>query len=139
MVAIMRSLCAVPAWESRWREKAGAALSCLGHRPIAKRLHAGALQGTLWIDRVVGEAGRQAEFERSHQPACGKIMRDVPFGADDDALAGKRPFADHSPVVARQDGINTHDLLPRAVERPERHVLVILANRETSMLREISR
>ena len=38
--------------------------SRLGHQPIAKRLHAGPLQGTLGIDQVIGEAGRQAEFER---------------------------------------------------------------------------
>ena len=45
------------------------ALSRLGHQPIAKRLHPGPPQGTLWIDHVIGEAGRQAEFEQPHQPA----------------------------------------------------------------------
>jgi hypothetical protein len=43
-------------------------LSRLGQQPIAKCLHVGALHGARRIDRVIGEAGRQAELERPHQP-----------------------------------------------------------------------
>jgi hypothetical protein len=63
------------------------ALSCLGYQPIVKRLHAGPLQGTLWIDHVIGEAGRQAEFERPQQPSCGKIVCNQSATAEHDALA----------------------------------------------------
>jgi len=66
-------------------------------------------------------------------------MSYVPFGAENDALPGERPFADHSSVVAGQGRIDPHDLLPRAMETPERYVLVILPNREAAMPREISR
>ena len=65
-------------------------------------------------------------------------MRYVPFGADDDALPGERPFADHGTVVAGQDRVDPHDLLPRAVETPGRHVLVILPNCQAAMPGEVS-
>src|SRR6266700_8351800 len=48
--------------------------SCLSHQPIAKELHAGPLQGARQTDHVIGEASGQAEFERPHQPACGKVV-----------------------------------------------------------------
>jgi len=65
------------------------ALSYLGHQPIAKRLHVGPLQGTGWIDHVIGEAGGQAELERPHQPACGKVVGDQGAAAEHDALASE--------------------------------------------------
>jgi len=52
------------------------ALLRLGHQPIAKHLHGGPPQGTLWADHIIGKTGRQAEFERPYQPACGKIVGD---------------------------------------------------------------
>lgn len=64
--------------------------ACLSHQPIAKRLHAGALQGTLGIDHVTGEAGGQAEFERPHQPACGKAVGNQ--GASAGVRNGLRPL-----------------------------------------------
>src|SRR6202521_2678557 len=73
--------------------------SRLGHQPIAKRLHAGPLQGTLWINHVIGEAGRKAEFERPHQPACGKVVGNQAATAEHDALA---PDCSLDRVIVRQ-------------------------------------
>jgi hypothetical protein len=70
-----------------------------GHQPIAKRLHTGPSQGTLWRDHVIGEAGRQAEFERLHQPACGKVVGDQGATAEHDALA---PDCSLDRVIGRQ-------------------------------------
>ena len=75
------------------------ALSRLGHQPIAKRLHAGPPHGTWRIDNVIGETGRQAEFERPHQPACGKVVRNQGAAAEHDALA---PDCSLDRVIGRQ-------------------------------------
>jgi hypothetical protein len=66
------------------------ALSCLGYQPVAKRLHAGPLQGPWWIDHVIGEASREAEFERPHQSPCAKIVGHQGTTAEHDALAPDR-------------------------------------------------
>lgn len=63
------------------------ALSCLGYQPVAKRLHAGSLQGAWWIDHEIGEASREAEFERLHQAPRGKIVGHQGTTAEHDALA----------------------------------------------------
>ena len=41
----------------------------------------------MWKNRAIGEAGRQAEFERPHQPACDKVVGDRRVAAKHDALA----------------------------------------------------
>ena len=65
-------------------------LSCLGYQPIAKRLHAGALQGAWRIDHEISEASREAQFERPHQTACGKLVGDQGAAAEHDTLAPDR-------------------------------------------------
>ena len=62
--------------------------------------HAGPLQGTRRIDHVVGEAGRQAELERPHQPAGGEIVGDQGAAAEHDALAPDRRL---DRVIGRQE------------------------------------
>jgi len=37
---------------------------------------AGRRRARLWADHIIGKTGRQAEFERPYQPACGKIVGD---------------------------------------------------------------
>ena len=74
-------------------------LSRLGHQPIVKRLYAGAPQGALGADHVIGEAGRQAEFERPRQPACGKVVGNRSATAEHDTLA---PDCSLDRVIGRQ-------------------------------------
>src|SRR5262249_8358210 len=66
------------------------ALSFFGYQPITKRLDAVALQGTRRIDHVVGEASREAKFERPHQTPCGQVVRNQGATAEHDTFSPDR-------------------------------------------------
>ena len=65
-------------------------LSCLGYQPIAKRLHAGALQCAWWIDHEISEASREAQFERPYQAPCGQVVSNQGATAEHNAFAPDR-------------------------------------------------
>lgn len=73
-------------------------------------------------------------LQNLHQATSAKVVGDVPLGADDDAVPGKRPGLHDLAIVAGEMGVDPNTQLimeflgPKA---PERHVFIVLAQHDT--------